>query len=91
MTNNNNYYLLVLDLGSRGPSTVTFIALDSVATWGGDVCSIIVSVKLFPEKNFSQLLAIRRLDLSTKYCTKFMIIFFKLFFVRNIFTEDQES
>lgn len=41
---------LVLDLGSRGPSTVTFIAFESVATWGGDVCSIIVKVKLFPKQ-----------------------------------------
>lgn len=42
--------LLVFDLGSLGPSTVTFIALVSVATCGGCVCNIIVNVKLLPEK-----------------------------------------
>lgn len=42
--------LLVFDLGSRGPSTVTLIALLYVVIWGGDVETVIVSVKLFPEK-----------------------------------------
>lgn len=48
---NQHFYfnLLVLDLGSLGPSTVTLIALDKVATCGGDVCNMIVRVKLFPE------------------------------------------
>lgn len=41
-------YSLVLDLGSRGPSTVTFIALLYVATCGGLVDTIIVNVKLLP-------------------------------------------
>lgn len=44
-------YLLVLDLGSLGPSTVTLIALLYVATCGGLVETVIVKVKLFPEKN----------------------------------------
>jgi len=43
-----SWYLLVFDLGSRGPSTVTLIALLYVATWGGEDPTIIVSVKLFP-------------------------------------------
>lgn len=38
------------DLGSRGPSTVTFIAFVSVVTWTGDVDMHIVSVKLLPAK-----------------------------------------
>lgn len=38
----------VFERGSRGPSTVTLIALDKVATCGGDVCSNIVSEKLLP-------------------------------------------
>ena len=42
-------YSLVFDRGSLGPSTVTLIAFDKVATCGGDVCSMIVRVKLFPE------------------------------------------
>lgn len=41
-------YLLVLDLGSLGPSTVTLIALVYVATWGGDVEMVIVIEKDFP-------------------------------------------
>lgn len=36
------------DRGSRGPSTVTFIALFRVVTWTGDVDMHIVNVKLFP-------------------------------------------
>lgn len=40
--------LLVFDLGSRGPSTVTLIALLYEATWGGLVETVIVSVKLLP-------------------------------------------
>lgn len=42
-------YSLVFERGSLGPSTVTLIAFDKVATCGGDVCSMIVRVKLFPE------------------------------------------
>jgi hypothetical protein len=38
-----------LDRGSRGPSTVTLIALVYVATCGGVVDTVIVSVKLLPE------------------------------------------
>lgn len=41
-------HLLVFDRGSRGPSTVTLIALLYVATCGGLVDTIIVNVKLFP-------------------------------------------
>jgi len=39
-----------LERGSLGPSTVTLIAFDKVATCGGDVCSMIVRVKLFPAR-----------------------------------------
>lgn len=42
--------LLVLDLGSRGPSTVTLMALLYVAICGGLVEIVIVNVKLLPEK-----------------------------------------
>lgn len=42
--------LLDLLLGSRGPSTVTLIAFGQVATRGGDVLNVIVSVKLLPER-----------------------------------------
>lgn len=41
-------WCLVLERGSRGPSTVTLIAFWYVATWGGDVASIMVSVNDFP-------------------------------------------
>lgn len=44
------FYLLVLDLGSLGPSTVTFIALLYVVICGGDVDTVIVNEKLFPGK-----------------------------------------
>lgn len=37
MMKNKKCYLLVFDLGSLGPSTVTLIAFESVATCGGDV------------------------------------------------------
>lgn len=43
-------YSLDLHRGSRGPSTVTFIALPYVATCGGLVEIVIVIVKLLPEK-----------------------------------------
>lgn len=43
-------WCLVLDRGSLGPSTVTFIAFWYVATWGGDVASIIVKVNDLPVK-----------------------------------------
>lgn len=43
-------YSLVFERGSLGPSTVTLIAFDKVATCGGDVCSMIVRVKLFPAR-----------------------------------------
>lgn len=46
-----NLYLLVLDLGSRGPSTVTLMALLYVATCGGCVETVIVKVKLLPAIN----------------------------------------
>jgi hypothetical protein len=42
-------YILVLLRGSRGPSTVTLIALVYVATCGGFVLTVIVRVKLLPE------------------------------------------
>lgn len=35
--------------GSRGPSTVTLIALQYVATWGGSVLTVIVKVNVFPK------------------------------------------
>jgi hypothetical protein len=38
----------VLERGSRGPSTVTLIALLYVATCGGDVLTVMVMLKLFP-------------------------------------------
>lgn len=41
---------LVLDLGSLGPSTVTFIALLYVVICGGCVDTVIVNEKLFPGK-----------------------------------------
>lgn len=44
-------YLLDLDRGSRGPSTVTLIALLYVATIGGHVAIVMVIVKLFPGKS----------------------------------------
>lgn len=43
-------HLLVFERGSRGPSTVTLIALLYVATCGGLVDTIIVKVKLLPKK-----------------------------------------
>lgn len=49
--------LLVFDRGSRGPSTVTLIALLYDATCGGLVDTVIVNVKLLPvkEKLFNSL------------------------------------
>lgn len=44
----HNEHLLVFERGSRGPSTVTLIALLYVATCGGLDDTIIVKVKLFP-------------------------------------------
>ena len=41
--------LLVLERGSRGPSTVTLMALLYVAICGGEELTVMVSVKLFPE------------------------------------------
>lgn len=49
--NNHKIHSLLLDRGSLGPSTVTFIAFVYVVIWGGDVDTVIVSVKLLPEKN----------------------------------------
>lgn len=43
-------YLLVFDRGSRGPSTVTLMALLYVVTCGGLDDTIMVIVKLFPVK-----------------------------------------
>lgn len=43
-------HLLVFERGSRGPSTVTLIALLYVANCGGLVDTIIVKVKLLPGK-----------------------------------------
>ncbi len=40
--------LRVLERGSRGPSTVTLIALEYVATCVGEPATEIVNVKLFP-------------------------------------------
>lgn len=50
----NKSDLLVFDLGSRGPSTVTLIALLYDATCGGLVDTVIVNVKLLPaiENNY---------------------------------------
>jgi hypothetical protein len=42
------WYSRVLERGSRGPSTVTLIALLYVAICGGEELTIIVRVKLFP-------------------------------------------
>lgn len=51
------FVLLVFDRGSRGPSTVTFIALVYVATCGGVVDTVIVMLKLLPkQKNTVKLL-----------------------------------
>lgn len=47
---NRNVYLQVFERGSRGPSTVTLIALVYVATCGGLVDIVIVTEKLFPAK-----------------------------------------
>lgn len=44
------FFLVHLLLGSRGPSTVILMALWYVATCGGFVKTVIVSVKLFPAK-----------------------------------------
>lgn len=44
-------YLHVLERGSRGPSTVTLIALVYVATCGGLVDIVIVTEKLLPGKD----------------------------------------
>lgn len=41
-------YSRVLERGSRGPSTVTLIALLYVATCGGDVLTVMVMLKLLP-------------------------------------------
>lgn len=46
----NKSDLLVFDLGSRGPSTVTLIALLYDATCGGLVDTVIVNVKLLPAR-----------------------------------------
>lgn len=43
--------LRVLERGSRGPSTVTLIALEYVATCVGEPATEIVNVKLFPVIN----------------------------------------
>ena len=43
------FNLLVFDLGSLGPSTVTLIAFVYVATCGGELLIVIVNVKLLPE------------------------------------------
>jgi hypothetical protein len=45
---NSGAYLLDLVRGSRGPSTVTLMALLYVATWKGVELMTIVSEKLFP-------------------------------------------
>jgi len=44
--------LLILLLGSRGPSTVTLMAFWYIATCGGWVNTTMVKVKLFPEKKY---------------------------------------
>lgn len=46
--NNTKINLLVFDLGSLGPSTVTLIAFPYVVTMGGLVDTVIVNVKLLP-------------------------------------------
>lgn len=48
-------YLHVLERGSRGPSTVTLIALVYVATCGGLVDMVIVTEKLLPGKRNLQI------------------------------------
>lgn len=40
--------------GSRGPSTVTLIALQYVATWGGSVFTVIVNVNVFPKHRWTE-------------------------------------
>jgi len=40
--------------GSRGPSTVTLIALQYVATWGGSVFTVIVNVNVFPTHRWNR-------------------------------------
>jgi hypothetical protein len=45
------WYLLVFERGSRGPSTVTFIALKYVVIWTGDDDTDMVKVKLLPAIN----------------------------------------
>jgi len=46
----NECNTLVLQRGSRGPSTVTLIARWYVATWGGLVHTVIVSMKNLPAR-----------------------------------------
>jgi len=61
-----NLLNIILLLGSLGPPTVTFIALLSVATCGGDVLTIIDRVKLFPETNHTnKLIYAHKWDIST--------------------------
>lgn len=50
LNDDDKAYLLVFDLGSLGPSTVTLMALLYVATCGGLDDTIIVNVKLFPAR-----------------------------------------
>lgn len=45
-----NPWCRIFERGSRGPSTVTFIAFEYVAIWAGDVDMQIVNEKLLPEK-----------------------------------------
>lgn len=60
-------HLLVFDRGSRGPSTVTLIALVYVATWGGVVDTVMVMLKLFPvtENGIVQLVSLGNIILSS--------------------------
>lgn len=48
-------YLLILFLGSLGPSTVTLMALRYVATCGGLVAIVIVKLKLLPVKRIDEI------------------------------------
>lgn len=53
-------HLLVLERGSRGPSTVTLMALLYEATCGGLVDTVMVSVKLLPAIGVEREIAIMR-------------------------------
>lgn len=47
-------YMISLRLGSLGPSTVTFIACEYVAVWGGSVATVIDTVNILPAQQHTQ-------------------------------------